>query len=191
MRICLRSWFEHQPRGFQFTERGKRKRMHAALSLLRALVGDKSTCLPDPDLMALSDSMTDLLQREHTVLYLLGMLLDWRLFPRIRVWSSWSSVWTLPVAPLWCDLGFVPNSRGNKAAANLRPMLCLSWNLLPDWSLTNRLSPEKELFELWLQNSTSSMLQRASKRADIFALWPKLCKLWSKEVMLSKWNWLS
>ena len=27
-----------------------------------------------------------------------------------------------PVAPLWCDLGFVPNSRGNKAAANLRPM---------------------------------------------------------------------
>ena len=28
---------------------------------------------------------------------------------------------TLPVAPLWCDLGFVPNSRGNKAAANLRP----------------------------------------------------------------------
>ena len=28
---------------------------------------------------------------------------------------------TLPVAPLWCDLGFVSNSRGNKAAANLRP----------------------------------------------------------------------
>ena len=27
----------------------------------------------------------------------------------------------LPVAPLWCDLGFFPNSRGNKAAANLRP----------------------------------------------------------------------
>ena len=24
--------------------------------------------------------------------------------------------------PLWCDLGFVRNSRGNKAAANLRPM---------------------------------------------------------------------
>ena len=22
---------------------------------------------------------------------------------------------------MWCDLGFVPNSRGNKAAANLRP----------------------------------------------------------------------
>ena len=32
------------------------------------------------------------------------------------------SVRTLPVAPLWCDLGFFPNSRGNKAAANLRPM---------------------------------------------------------------------
>ena len=28
----------------------------------------------------------------------------------------------LQVAPLWCDLGFVPNSRGNKAVANLRPM---------------------------------------------------------------------
>ena len=27
----------------------------------------------------------------------------------------------LSVAPLWCDLGFVPNSRGNKAAANPRP----------------------------------------------------------------------
>ena len=24
---------------------------------------------------------------------------------------------------MWCDLGFVPNSRGNKAAANLRPSL--------------------------------------------------------------------
>ena len=35
--------------------------------------------------------------------------------------SRWSPVRTLPVAPLWCDLGFVPNSRGNKAAANLRP----------------------------------------------------------------------
>ena len=35
--------------------------------------------------------------------------------------SCWSPVRTLPVAPLWCDLGFVPNSRGNKAAANLRP----------------------------------------------------------------------
>ena len=22
---------------------------------------------------------------------------------------------------MWCDLGFFPNSRGNKAAANLRP----------------------------------------------------------------------
>ena len=30
-------------------------------------------------------------------------------------------VQTLPVAPLWCDLGFFQNRRGNKAAANLRP----------------------------------------------------------------------
>ena len=33
--------------------------------------------------------------------------------------SSWSPVRTLLLAPLWCDLGFFPNSRGNKAAANL------------------------------------------------------------------------
>ena len=38
-----------------------------------------------------------------------------------RTGSRWFPVRTLPVAPLWCDLGFVPNSRGNKAAANLRP----------------------------------------------------------------------
>ena len=41
---------------------------------------------------------------------------------RHRTGSRWSPVRTLPVVPLWCDLGFVPNSRGNKAAANLRPM---------------------------------------------------------------------
>ena len=41
--------------------------------------------------------------------------------PSCRAGSRWSPVRTLPVAPLWCDLGFVPNSRGNKAAANLRP----------------------------------------------------------------------
>ena len=38
-----------------------------------------------------------------------------------RTGSSWSPVRTLPVAPLWCDLGFVQNSRGNKAALNLHP----------------------------------------------------------------------
>ena len=42
-----------------------------------------------------------------------------------RTGSRWSPVRTLPVAPLWCDLGFVPNSRGNKAAANLRPCSAL------------------------------------------------------------------
>ena len=39
-----------------------------------------------------------------------------------RTGNRWYPVRTLPVAPLWCDLGFVPNSRGNKAAANVRPM---------------------------------------------------------------------
>ena len=38
-----------------------------------------------------------------------------------RTGSRWSPVRTLQVAPLWCDLGFFPNSRGNEAAANLRP----------------------------------------------------------------------
>ena len=38
-----------------------------------------------------------------------------------RTGSSWSPVRTLLVAPLWCDPGLVPNSRGNKAAANPRP----------------------------------------------------------------------
>ena len=33
-------------------------------------------------------------------------------------------VWTLPVAPLWCDLEFFPNSSGNKAAANFHPKIC-------------------------------------------------------------------
>ena len=37
-----------------------------------------------------------------------------------RTENSWSPVRTLPVVPLWCDLGFVQNSRGNKAAADLR-----------------------------------------------------------------------
>ena len=32
-----------------------------------------------------------------------------------------NTVRTLPVALLWCDLGFFPDSRGNKAAANLCP----------------------------------------------------------------------
>ena len=35
--------------------------------------------------------------------------------------SHWSPVWTLLVVTLWCDLGFFPNSRGNKAAENLQP----------------------------------------------------------------------
>ena len=44
-----------------------------------------------------------------------------------RTGSSWSPVRILPVAPLWCDLGFAPNSRDNKAAANLRPTSLLHY----------------------------------------------------------------
>ena len=39
-----------------------------------------------------------------------------------RTGSSWSPVQTLPVAPLWCDLGFILNSSGNKAAVKLCPI---------------------------------------------------------------------
>ena len=42
-----------------------------------------------------------------------------------RTGSRWSPVRTLLVVPLWCDLEFFPNSRGNKAAANLRPIMPL------------------------------------------------------------------
>ena len=48
-----------------------------------------------------------------------------------RTGSRWSPVRTLPVAPLWCDLGFFPNSRNNKAAAILRPRL--NSNLNDTW----------------------------------------------------------
>ena len=59
-----------------------------------------------------------------------------------RIGSRWSPVRTLPVAPLWCDLGFVPNSRGNKAAANLRPSLihqlkCMNISQTQDVILTS------------------------------------------------------
>ena len=39
------------------------------------------------------------------------------------------------MAPLWCDLGFVPICRGNKAEANLHPIRLLSaaLNRLPVW----------------------------------------------------------
>ena len=37
-----------------------------------------------------------------------------------RTGSHWSPFRTLP-APLWCDLGFFPNSSGKKAVANLHP----------------------------------------------------------------------
>ena len=40
-----------------------------------------------------------------------------------RTGSSWFPVRTLPVAPLWYDLGFFPNSHGNKAVANLLPIV--------------------------------------------------------------------
>ena len=38
-----------------------------------------------------------------------------------RSGSSWSPVLYLPVAPLWCDLGFFPNSRGNKSCCEPPP----------------------------------------------------------------------
>ena len=57
-----------------------------------------------------------------------------------RTGSSWSPVRTLQVAPLWCDLGFVLNSRGNKAAANLRPTfiyVSIRSNMQICWTMYN------------------------------------------------------
>ena len=42
-------------------------------------------------------------------------------YPTGNNWIMITPVWTLLVAPLWYDLGLVPNSCGNKAAANLHP----------------------------------------------------------------------
>ena len=50
----------------------------------------------------------------------------------------------LLVAPLWCDLGFVPNSRGNKAAANLCPANTKGLNC---W------------ITIWLENEIGSPIQ--------------------------------
>ena len=50
--------------------------------------------------------------------------LEWNTVPSWqwhRTGSSWSPVWILPVAPLWCVLGFFLKRRGNKAVANLEP----------------------------------------------------------------------
>ena len=56
------------------------------------------------------------MERKHN--YVLSKTPSWQWH---RTGSCWSPVLTLPVAPLWCDLGLVPNSRGNKAVANPRP----------------------------------------------------------------------
>ena len=65
------------------------------------------------------------LHAQCTTSYVRDVLSKWQWH---RTGSSWSPVpvRTLSVAPLWCDLGFVPNSRGNNAAANLSPMHHLS-----------------------------------------------------------------
>ena len=50
---------------------------------------------------------------------------------RHRTGSRWSPVRTLSVVALWCDLGFVLNNRGNKAAANLRPRGLVRHHIAP------------------------------------------------------------
>ena len=40
----------------------------------------------------------------------------------------YTPVRSLPVEPLWCDLGFFLNSRGNKAVTNLRPTWSIKAN---------------------------------------------------------------
>ena len=53
----------------------------------------------------------------------------------IELWSTWSPVRTRQVAPWWCDLGFVLNSHGNKAAqteSSWSPVRTLP--VMPLWS---------------------------------------------------------
>ena len=53
---------------------------------------------------------------------------DFLLIPSVQPINT--SDWAQVIMPLWCDLGFVPNSRGNKAEENLRPIMRkLAWNV--------------------------------------------------------------
>ena len=77
-----------------------------------------------------------------------------------RTGSRWSPVRTLPVAPLWCDLGFVPNSRGNKAAANLRPKS----NEKPH---TNQTKTQMQIFVKTLTGKTITLEVESSDTIDM------------------------
>ena len=77
-----------------------------------------------------------------------------------RTGSSWSPVRTLPVAPLWCDLGFVPNSSGNKAAVNLHPKV--SKKSLFKWLFKKNGFLAVSGSELGLELTTSSLRQNSS-----------------------------
>ena len=68
-----------------------------------------------------------------------------------RTGSSWSPVRTLPVAPLPCDLGFFPNSRGNHKAAGTSALEYQTWPGLPklydDWIW--KAMPEQHTWIWW------------------------------------------
>ena len=111
-----------------------------------------------------------------------------------RTGSRWSPVRTLPVAPLWCDLGFVPNSRGNKAAANLRPwnnthsfqssdhLGLPSWDLGQGWGGRRRgrgialLDPSQQQPQIGPQSSNLSIfpIQNVNLKTSIHS-WLPLC----------------
>ena len=95
---------------------------------LYMLVYNKSSNVIYHMLYSICQNKVFIIQRFFVMLQYLGMSCpSWQWH---RTGSRWSPVRTLPVAPLWCDLGFVPNSRGNKAAANLCPMFYNKKNIL-------------------------------------------------------------
>ena len=80
-----------------------------------------------------------------------------------RTGSRWILVRTLPVAPLWCDLGFVPNSRGNKAAANLRPVTSMR-SFENQWR--SACAPTPFVINLYRLSSEHRAINQAESRAS-------------------------
>ena len=81
--------------------------------------------------------------------------------------DSWFAVRTLPVAPLRCDLGFFPNGRGNKAAANLRPSDTLKF-------LHDQLVKLREGGDLAV-SSLSSALSRVERSSRFLSGYLQIC----------------
>ena len=107
-----------------------------------------------------------------------------------RIGSSWSPVWTLLVVPLWCDLGFVAKSCGNKAAANLLPVeASFGTTVCPKqlWAYVGGYSLHQSAAGFWFRLGCQRPLKSCECRQNNFL------KLNSR-IFLSRWlcetNWI-